>query len=296
MQRRFLFLRNPRAGVQKGVPLTQLIQQKCNAASLAYEIRDTSANGNYEWLCTKIVTDHITDVIICGGDGTISAVAASVCNLNVNIGIIPRGSGNGLAFAAGIPKNPEKALDIILKGHSSFVDAFTINNQFSCMLSGIGFDAQVAHDFDRQTKRGFLKYIQLTLKNLFKIKTYPFTIRSSSITITPKAHFVSIANSNQFGNHITIAPKASLNDGLLDVVVVEKANFALLLIRVLWHIRFGTFTEDYQKRSGIIYFQTNALTVENPALAPFHIDGDGKETAAVFDVKVIPNAYRLLMP
>jgi diacylglycerol kinase (ATP) len=296
MQRRFLFLLNPRAGVQKGKPLKELIEQRCNAAAVPFEIHHTSANADYEWLCNKISAGHITDVIICGGDGTISAVAASICNLHVNIGIIPRGSGNGLAFAAGISKNPEKALDVIFKGNASFVDAFTINNQFSCMLSGIGFDAQVAHDFDQQKKRGLWKYIQLTVKNLFAIKTYPFIIQSQAANIHTNAYFISIANSNQFGNHFTIAPKASLNDGLLDIVIVEKANFALLLVRILWHIRFGTFTKKEKKKSGIIYFQTDAVRIENPEKAPFHIDGDGKTTADVFNIKVIPDAYKLLTP
>jgi diacylglycerol kinase (ATP) len=296
MQRRFLFLLNPRAGVQKGKPLKQLIEQRCNAAAIPFEIHATSANADYEWLCNKISTDAITDVIVCGGDGTISAVAAFVCKLNVNIGIIPRGSGNGLAFAAGISKNPDKAFDVIINGKASLVDAFTVNNQFSCMLSGIGFDAKVAHDFDQQKKRGLWKYIQLTAKNLFAIKTYPFTIQSPAVNTKTNAYFISIANSNQFGNHFTIAPKASLNDGLLDIVVVEKTNFAVLPIRILWHIRFGTFTKKSPKRPGILYFQTDTLRIENPDKAPFHIDGDGKPTAEFFDIKVIPNAYRLLMP
>jgi diacylglycerol kinase (ATP) len=296
MQRRILFLLNPRAGVQKGKSLNELIERRCTEAGILFEINATSANSNYEWLCQKILTDKITDVVICGGDGTISAVAASICNLNVNIGIIPRGSGNGLAFAAGISKNPEKAFDVILKGNSLFVDAFTINNQFSCMLSGIGFDAKVAHDFDRQTKRGLWKYIQLTAKNLLAIKTYPFIIQSQAATIQTNAYFISIANSNQFGNHFTIAPKASLSDGLLDIVVVEKTNFALLPIRILWHIRFGTFTKKNQNTSGIHYFQTDTVQIQNPNKAPFHIDGDGKPTAELFNIKVIPNAYRLLVP
>lgn len=296
MQRRLLFLLNPHAGVQTGKPLSEIIQQKCHSERVAFEICNSSADGNYEWLRKKIVQEHFTDVVIAGGDGTISAIASSILDLNIPIGIIPRGSGNGLALAAGISKNPYNALDVIFKGNASFVDAFTINNQFSCMLSGIGFDAQVAHDFDKQHKRGFWKYTQLTVKNLFGVKTYPFKISSPANNLEAEAYFVSVANSNQFGNHFTIAPKASLHDGLLDVVVVEKANFILLLLRVIWHIRFGTFTQNFKKRFGITYFQTDVLRIENPMNAPFHIDGDGKKTAALFNVKVIPSAYRLLMP
>jgi YegS/Rv2252/BmrU family lipid kinase len=296
MQRRLLFLLNPRAVVQSGKPLTEIIRQKCVAYKFEFEIHNSNADGDYEWLRKKITEESFTDVIIAGGDGTISTIASSILDLNIKIGIIPRGSGNGLALAAGISKNPYKALDIIFQGNASLVDAFLINNQFSCMLSGIGFDAQVAHDFDKQQKRGFWKYTQLTVKNLFGIKSYPFKIYSPVNNLQVQAYFVSVANSNQFGNHFTIAPKASLSDGLLDVVVVEKANFFLLLLRVVWHIRFGTFTQNLKKRFGITYFQTDVVTIENPEKAPFHIDGDGKQTSDLFQIQIIPNAYRLLMP
>lgn len=296
MQRRFIFLINPRAGVQTGKPLTQIIEERCQAAQQSFEIVHTVADGNYHFLIEKIQHQQITDVVVCGGDGTISAVASAIRHLNINIGIVPRGSGNGLAFAAGISKEPNKALDIIFKGNSSVVDAFLINQQFSCMLSGIGFDAKVAHDFDRETKRGFWKYVKLVVKNLFSVRTYPFVIKSAEHQFSGDAYFISIANSNQFGNHFTIAPKASLNDGLLDIVAVEKNNLFLLPFRVLWHIRFGTFTKPEAKSHGITYFQTAALTVHNPSLAPLHIDGDGKETDEVLSVEVLHNAYRLLVP
>jgi diacylglycerol kinase (ATP) len=272
MQRRFLFLLNPRAGTHKGPHLPALIQQRCNEAQVEYTIDHSRADADYNWLRTKITHEFITDVVVAGGDGTISTVVAAIRDLPVSIGIIPRGSGNGLAFAAGISKDATKALDIIFKGKPQQVDAFMINEHFSCMLSGLGFDAQIAHEFDRQQKRGFWKYTQLTLRNLTGIKPFLFHVQSKDLNLSLHAFFISIANSNQFGNLFN------------------------LLVRVLWHIRFGTFTSDYAKRKGITYFQTDELVIENPGLAPFHIDGDGKQTAEKFTVKIIPGAYSLLMP
>lgn len=296
MQRRFLFLINPRAGLQKREPLQQLISERCAQAAVPFRIEHSRADADYSSLRQKIITESVTDVVIAGGDGTISTIIAAIRDLSLNIGIIPRGSGNGLAFAAGIPKDPNKALDIIFSGKAQRVDAFLINSHFSCMLSGIGFDAQVAHDFDRQEKRGFWKYAQLTLKNLAGIKTYAFNLKAKEVDLNLDAYFISIANSNQFGNQFTIAPKASLQDGMLDIVAVEKTNLFLVLLRVLWHIRFGTFTNDFGKRKGITYFQTDHLLIANKDGAPFHIDGDGKQTAAQFEVQIIPAAYSLLMP
>lgn len=296
MKRRFVFLFNPRAGVQKGKSLQQLILEGCEKAAVEFSIEPSRADGDYSWLREKIAVHQITDVVIAGGDGTISSVIASIRDLPVNIGIIPRGSGNGLAFAAGIPKDPVQALEIIFNGSAQRVDAFLINQHFSCMLSGIGFDAQVAHAFDRQAKRGFWKYVQLTLKNLTSIQTYPFHLKGKDLDLKLDAYFISIANSNQFGNQFTIAPKASLQDGLLDIVAVEKTNLFIVLARILWHIRFGTFTSDFGKRKGITYFQADSLSISNVANAPFHIDGDGKQTADLFEVQIIPSAYSLIMP
>src|SRR6185295_15557861 len=107
------------------------------------------------------------------------------------------------------------ALEIIFKGEPVLTDGFMINDQFSCMLCGLGFDAKVAHDFAQQPKRGLITYIRMALKNYFSAKTYPFEIESASQSFKTEAYFISIANSNQFGNNFTIAPKASLSDGLL---------------------------------------------------------------------------------
>ncbi|MBP6686767.1 MAG: YegS/Rv2252/BmrU family lipid kinase [Lacibacter sp.] len=296
MQRLFLFLFNPSSGVQQGISLQQTITERCHQAAVQFSIEHSRADADYSWLRQKINTEQVTDVVIAGGDGTISTIVAAVKDLPVNIGILPRGSGNGLALAAGIPKDLNKAIDIVLKGKAQPVDAFLINEHFSCMLSGIGFDAQVAHDFDKQKKRGLKKYVQLTLKNLQRIKTYRFTIKAKEADLQLQAYFISIANSNQFGNQFTIAPKASLQDGLLDIVAVERTNLFFVLLRILWHIRFGTFTGDFAKRRGITYFQTAELTIANTDKAPFHIDGDGKPTSLSFHIKVLPAAYSLLMP
>lgn len=296
MQRRFIFLFNPRSGVQKGKSLSEIITERCQQASVQFSIEHSRADGNYSSLKEKIRDESVTDVVIAGGDGTISTIVAAIKDLPVNIGIIPRGSGNGLALAAGISKDVHKAIDIILDGTAQPVDAFLINDHFSCMLSGIGFDAQVAHEFDRQKKRGLKKYVQLILKNLQRIKSYRFSIKAKETDLQVKAYFISIANSNQFGNQFTIAPKASLQDGLLDIVAVEKTNIFFVLMRILWHIRFGTFTADFTKRRGITYFQTAELTITNTDKAPLHVDGDGQPSASSFHIKILPAAYSLLMP
>jgi len=161
------------------------------------------------------------------------------------------------------------------------------------------FHAQVAHDFARQKKRGLLTYIKQSLKHFFKADTYPFTITVNDDTISTDAFFISIANSNQFGNNFTIAPRASLYDGLLDIVIVNKMSKLRMVWTVLKQIRKGQvrpYEDKKYHRTDIGYFQTKKLTISNPANAPLHIDGDPVETAALFEIEIIEKAFRLLMP
>ncbi|RYY44431.1 MAG: hypothetical protein EOO06_18145 [Chitinophagaceae bacterium] len=176
MPRKLIYFYNPISGTRSKEALLQLIKEKTTAAGLDYEIFTTNAAGDYKFLHNKIAAEHITDVVVCGGDGTVNQVAGALLGSTINIGIVPMGSGNGLALAAGIPRNSAKALDIIFAGNAAPVDGFSINNHFSCMLCGLGFDAQVAHDFARQPKRGLMTYVKQTIKNFFSATAYPFII------------------------------------------------------------------------------------------------------------------------
>lgn len=299
MTRKFIYFINPISGTGNKKAVLQLIEKRTRQKNIPFEILHTDAAGNYGYLKEKIYGEKITDIIICGGDGTISQLAASLLNVDVNIGIIPMGSGNGLALAAGISRNPEKALDIIFKGNASAVDGFYINESFSCMLCGLGFDAQVAHDFAAHPSRGLSTYVKLSLKNFLSAKPYPFIIEADGKRISSDAFFISIANSNQFGNNFTIAPKASLSDGLLDIVVVNKMNKIKLVYTILKQIRVGKVKQlstGDAARSGIHYFQTGRLKIQNPNNAPLHIDGDPASTSKLFTIKIVHKAFRLLQP
>ena len=237
VNRKIIFLVNPISGNTKKEALLQQIKIAMEKNACYFEIHHTNAAGDYSFLIDKIETDNITDIVIVGGDGTVNQVVYALKDTNVNFGIIPVGSGNGLALAAGISRNSKQAIELILKGKASPVDGFLINKQFSCMLSGIGFDAQVAHDFSTKASRGLITYTQQSLINYFKAHPYQFEIILNDFSFYTDAYFISIANSNQFGNNFTIAPKASLNDGLLDIVVVQKMHKAKMPFAVLKQIR-----------------------------------------------------------
>jgi len=299
MSRKIIYLINPISGTKGKSALKELIARKTKEHGIDFDIVPTNVAGDYDFLKQRIKKEHITDIVICGGDGTVSTVTASMIGVPVNTGIIPLGSGNGLALAAKIPTQSSKALDIIFKGKASFIDGFYINNEFSCMLCGLGFDALVAHEFAKQKKRGLQTYIKVGAINFFKTNPYPFEIKLKNKSLSVDAFFISIANGNQFGNNFTIAPKASLEDGLLDIVIVKKMSKFLLpfsIINQISGINAMQNINDYADKKNIIYFQTPSLTIHNPGEAPLHIDGDPKKTAHKFEIRVVQKALKLLQP
>lgn len=298
MSRKIIYLINPVAGTKTKSSLQNMISRENRQRGIDFDIAGTNTDGDYGFVKEEIISGKVTDVVVCGGDGSINSVVAALMGIDVNIGIIPMGSGNGLALTAKIPVKARLALDVIFKGNSSYIDGFFINNRFSCMLCGIGFDAQVAHDFAKKKKRGLQTYIKVTTANFFSAKPYLFEVRSNEKSFEAEAYFISIANSNQFGNNFTIAPHASLTDGLIDIVVVKKMSKLALPFSIISHVTGITNAYDRHtaEEGNIIYFQTASLTIVNKQNALLHIDGDPADTAEKFDIHVVPNAFKLIKP
>lgn len=298
-ERKIIYLVNPISGTSKKEGLKKLIERETTAQGIPFEIMHTNAEGDYDLLKDKIIRERITDVVMTGGDGTVNQVTGALRDLPIRFGIIPVGSGNGLALCAGIPTKPQQALAMIFAGRSHKIDAFLINNQYACMLSGIGFDAQVAHDFATKASRGLFTYTQQSIVNFFKAHPYQFEVIIDDFSFFTDAFFISIANGNQFGNNITIAPQAHLNDGLLDIVIVQKMNKARLPFVMLKHIRSNNKLQELvesMSQKNILYFQTTSLTIKNMKYAPLHIDGEPRETAEEFHIEILKDCFELIQP
>jgi YegS/Rv2252/BmrU family lipid kinase len=300
MSRKIIYLINPISGTRGKRSLQEMIRQKTEEQGIDFSILPTNAEGDYSYLSEVIRRERVTDIVICGGDGTVSAVMAALRGSGVRLGVIPMGSGNGLAFAAGIPREPARALEIVFAGKAAYIDGVLINDAFSCMLAGIGMDGKVAQEFAGQQRRGLQTYIRITMRNFFSARPYPFRLcASGQRELTVDAFFISIANGNQFGNNFTIAPRASLHDGLLDIVIAKKTGRLNFLWSVIRQVLGGYPVLRAPAGGGkgaIIYFQTPSLVIENPADAPLHIDGDPKSSAPTFRIEVVPNAIRLIQP
>lgn len=295
--RKIVYVVNPISGGRNKNKLVALIEKYSKTIGLYCYIHEASSTGNYELLKEKIREENITDVVIVGGDGTVSAAISALRGVSVVFGIIPYGSGNGLARAAGIPLHPKRAFDKIIEGSYAAVDAFTVNEKYCCMLTGLGFDAAVAHRFAQSKKRGLISYTQQSILQYFKAQPYAFEIEVDGISFFTDAFFISVANGNQFGNNFTIAPKASLDDGMLDIVIVQKMSKAVLPIALLQQISGNNKLQKLVKNvtnKNILYFQTPSVKIKNIKLAPLHIDGEAVEPQKVLDMRILPKDFYLI--
>jgi diacylglycerol kinase (ATP) len=297
--RSIIYIINPIAGTRIKKDLQLLIEKRTKQEGIPFRIFPSVASGDYSFLYQLIKEEKVTDVVIAGGDGTINQAVSSLMERDVNFGILPCGSGNGLAFTAGIPKQPEKALDVIFKGKPRATDGFYLNGQFACMLCGLGFDAKVAADFAKQPKRGLSSYVKQVVKNFFNAKTYCFEIELQKEKFETEAYFISIANSNQFGNNFTIAPEASLSDGLLDIVIMTKQGKLSWLLETLKQVRGSNPLVPatvIDRKKAVIYFQTDSILIKNLSQAPMHIDGDPAESPEELKVTIKKRCFQLIHP
>lgn len=296
LEKRLLYIINPIAGTGFRSSLEKLIREYTDQTRIPYSITASSKDGNYEAIAQQIQEEKITNVIIAGGDGTVSQAIAGLKETNVNFGILPCGSGNGLARAAKLPLSMKEAIKFAIDGESKATDGFLFNNQFACMLSGLGFDATVAHSFAKQPGRGLYTYTKEVIRHFGEATPFSFRLHTHQLALDIEAYFISIANGNQYGNNFTIAPKAKLDDQLLDVVILTPQSKLSLIwetIRQLTGQHSVVQPHPSNAQLKVIYWQVQELSIENLDHAPLHIDGDPAATIQRADIAVVPQAFSL---
>jgi YegS/Rv2252/BmrU family lipid kinase len=234
-------------------------------------------------------------VVAWGGDGTINSVASAIVRTPASLGIIPTGSGNGLARELGIPGGREAALAVALGGRDRALDAGTLNGHLFFNVAGIGFDAHVAHVFAHAAgrTRGIMAYTATTVRELFRYAPSRYVVRGADGRVVREggALLISMANTRQWGSGAQIAPQARPDDGHLDVVLVD-ARPPLVILAQLWRL----YNKSVQRIGGTVMARVQEVSmVANPA-APVHVDGEPIGMASEITVRVIPGALRVRVP
>jgi YegS/Rv2252/BmrU family lipid kinase len=228
-------------------------------------------------------------VIAVGGDGTINNVAQYLVNTNKIFGVIPMGSGNGLARELAIPTNPEKALKLINQQKIKVIDTCKANNQFFINIAGVGFDAHIADLFSKAKSRGFKTYTKITLKEFANYKNKNYTLHYNDQQTNVKAFMVCICNGTQFGNNAYAAPKAIYNDGLFDVVIFN--SFKIWQVPL---IAYKLFKGDVSDLPFVQTFKTNQISITRSIKEVANIDGEAMLLEKDIHFKIFKQSLKVL--
>jgi diacylglycerol kinase (ATP) len=252
------------------------------------EIFVTEATGHARELAAAAVGDGARLVVAWGGDGTINEVASELAFGDVPLGIIPAGSGNGLARELGIDPRPQRALADAFDATPRRIDVGEVEGRLFVNIAGIGVDAFVASRFSLARRRGFLGYINITVRALATYVPTTYRMTSGAACVTARALLVTIANSAQFGNGARIAPGARLDDGLLDLVVVEE-RWRMATLAQLPRL----FTGTADRIRGCTRQQIREVTIEADEPMTFHVDGEPVVGGTRVHARVHPAALRV---
>jgi diacylglycerol kinase (ATP) len=285
---------NPIAGggrdsVGARVDLARRIASECGEVP---DVAVTETLGHARALARAARSGGARVIVAWGGDGTVNEIACEVAFSDVPIGIVPAGSGNGLARALGLPVPPHAALRTAFTGRMRSIDVGDISNRIFVNLAGIGFDAHVAAEFNAPTNRvrGPRGYVLHTARSLIRYRPRRYEVAIGSSRASVRALLIAIANGSEFGNGMLIAPGARVDDGALDVVVVEERSRVGTVCRVPWLLcrsihRLPVWSS---RRTPHV-----AITCDEPML--FHVDGETVRGGPALDVHVRPGALKVMV-
>lgn len=279
--------------------LPKLIMQTLDAEQWLPNIVFTERAGHATELAYQFARMGFDAVVAVGGDGTVNEVARGLVKGNgrmanseraTALGIIPMGSGNGFARHLNIPMRAQKAIEMINHSEPISVDYGLANNRLFVSTCGTGFDALVADNFAGSNKRGFMTYLQSVLKEAFSYQPQTYHIVGDGLDVTHKAFLITFANANQWGYEALIAPKASVQDGKMDIMLMS--SHALLGSASLALRLFAGSIDDSHFMDTI---RAKDVTLERESAAPFHIDGDPVEMEKDIHIKIVADGLRVLV-
>jgi diacylglycerol kinase (ATP) len=253
-------------------------------------IEFTRSPGHATELAQLAVAEKFDAVVAVGGDGTINEVSRGLIHSPVPMGIVPRGSGNGLSRHLGIPLKLQEAIAAIYQSSPVVIDTFTVNGKLSLNVSGIGFDGHIANLFGGKTKRGLAGYAKLTLSEFLQFKPFDATISIDGDALEAKAFIIAIANSSQYGNNARIAPTASVQDGLLHLNILRKVPMYRL------DVAYAVFAGDIERSSFCQIVTGSAITIKTKNPIAYHVDGEPCGLHDTFDINMIPASLNVLVP
>lgn len=291
MKKKILFIINPISGIGKQKKVEQALDMYLQKDKFDYQISYTSYAHHATALSLAAVLKGFDIVVAVGGDGSINDCIRGLVSTGVTLGIVPAGSGNGLARCLNIPLSVEDAIKCINNQKTLEIDSIKLNDTFYASIAGIGFDAMIAKEFSKTQTRGFQPYLKLVLQLYPQYQQQNYTLVIDGKEITTQALFISFANSKQFGFNTEIAPNAELNDGLIDIVIVKKPPLPLLF----WTAQL-LFFRKFDKSIYVETYQAKHVVVKNMDKMSINLDGEYVELNGDLDFSIVPKSLKVIIP
>jgi YegS/Rv2252/BmrU family lipid kinase len=283
---------NPVSGTISKHKIPQLINDILQPQLFQTEIVYTQQPAHASLLTQEALDKNADYIVAAGGDGTVNEVARAMVHTSSTLGIIPIGSGNGLARDLGIPMDIRKAIEIIAEGHSLTIDYGKANDHIFFCTCGVGFDAIVSEKFSEGKKRGSISYAKNAITEYLKFKPdiYEITLENG-MTLKEKAFLITCANASQYGNNAYIAPQADKRDGLMDIVVLAPINpldVGPLAIQL--------FTKQIDHNQRVSHYRSRKAIIKRDQAGPMHVDGEPLHAGTDIFLEIIPEGLRVITP
>ncbi|MFA6262204.1 MAG: diacylglycerol kinase family protein [Bacteroidia bacterium] len=289
--KKIAFIINPISGGIQKKNIPERILRHIDRTQFSPEIHFSEYDGHMPELTREVIRKGAEVVVAVGGDGTISQVAGVLAGTNTLLGLMPMGSGDGLARHLNIPRNPERAIQILNQGKTMNIDSGKAGDHFFINLAGIGFDAHVSWMFARAPRRGFWSYARITLNEFARFKTEEIELTIDGKLYRMEGFVFCIANGSQYGNNAFIAPEADLTDGKFSISILKP--FSPLAMPGIGLRLFG---KKLNLSKHVVTLEGSEIHIRREKNGILNLDGESKEIERDFYIRMNPKSIRVLVP
>lgn len=290
-KKRITLIINPNSGTLSKKGIENWLPGKIEKLGYLVDVRHTKGPGDATRIAQDCASRGDYGVLACGGDGTVNEVASGLIGSQTALGILPAGSGNGLARHIGIPVDIALSLKVINENNIQSCDYGLVNERPFFCTYGMGFDAAVSQRFAKKHQRGLNSYVQSALDEFVKYRPAKYEITVGDEIMTDRAFLVAVCNASQYGNNAFIAPAASISDGLLDVIIVHDGT----ILEKAW-MGVEMLTGSIGNHGKIRAFRTSSLKIRSNETEVAHIDGEPVEFPGEVMIRCIPHKLRMFVP
>ena len=285
------FIINPKSGTNKKHELPQLVMDTIDQTRFEPEFLYTKCAGHATELAKQLVEKGCMRIVAAGGDGTVNEVAKALINTDVVLGVLPCGSGNGLARFLKVPMKMKDAIEVQNTGSTLQMDYGKINgNPFFCTC-GVGFDAHIGQKFAESETRGFYTYIKETIGAFFHYKPKKYKIKIDGEKIKTRAFLITVANAGQYGNDAYIAPQADITDGMLDLCILSPFP-----MHKAFHLGYRLFNRTMHECSYINVKKGQAITIKRKKKGEVHLDGEPAIMGKKLKIMIVEKGLKVIIP